>query len=94
MKTGNKTPIKTVGRLTKDFLLSQGWEMVLGMPLFTDFKHKSNLDLVCRIGMYGEFYITELHWCNKTSERIFSTINSNLTTDDYFKILSLLRINI
>lgn len=75
-----------------DFLYSQGWILVEEKPLVDSFVHSENKDLVCSIGLYGSFSIAELHWCNKTPERVFSTINHRLTKEDYFKIVLLLNI--
>jgi len=61
-------------------------------PLFESFEHSKNGDLKCSIGLYGGFSIVELHWCNKTPEREFSTINNELTIDDYHTIIRLLNV--
>jgi len=79
-------------QINRKFLESQGWVLDKEVPLYESFKHPKHPLLVCGIGLYGEFNITELHWCNNTPERIFSTINPKLTTDDYFKIIELLSI--
>lgn len=79
-------------QINREFLLSQGWELKDEKPLYETFVHKSDPDVVCSIGAYGEFSIAELHWCNKTPDREFTTINPRLTTDDYFKIIDLLSI--
>jgi hypothetical protein len=86
--------IHSKAQITRDFLLSQGWTLKEEYPLFETFVHPKNSDLICSIGLYGSFNIVELHWCNKTPEREFSTINHDLTKDDYFKILDLRRIKI
>jgi hypothetical protein len=77
-------------QLNTKFLVSEGWVIHKEYPLFDEFYHSKNKDLVCTTGLYGEFYIAELHWINKTPEREFSTTNPNLTKEDYFKILDLL----
>jgi hypothetical protein len=79
-------------QINRSFLESQGWVLEREVPLYESFVHKNNELLVCGIGLYGEFNITELHWANKTPERTFSTTNAKLTIDDYFKIIELLRI--
>lgn len=79
--------------ITREFLLSQGWILVEEKPLFERFEHSNSPStLKAHIGMYGDFSITELHWCNETPERYFNTVNSNLNQADYFTIINLLRI--
>lgn len=79
-------------QINRDFLLSQGWVLKKEFPLYESFEHSKNRDMICAIGLYGDFSICQLHWCNKTPEREFTTINPDLTKEDYFKILSLLNI--
>jgi hypothetical protein len=79
-------------QINREFLLSQGWVLKKEFPLYESFAHSKNSDMICAIGLYGEFSICQLHWCNKTPEREFTTINPALTKEDYFKILSLLNI--
>lgn len=79
-------------QINRDFLLSKGWILQDEYPLFENFFHSKNKDLVCAIGLYGEFSIAQLHWCNKTPERQFITMNSKLTKEDYEVILRLLNI--
>lgn len=79
-------------QINREFLLSQGWELKEEKPLYETFVHKSSPDIICSIGLYGEFSISELHWCNKTPDRTLFTINPNLTKEDYFKIIDLLSI--
>jgi hypothetical protein len=80
--------------MNKDFLIKQGWNVKTEYPLFTSFIHSRHDRLFCSIGKYGQFRITEMHWCNDEPERYFNTINSSLNEDDYFKILNLLNIKI
>jgi len=79
-------------QINRAFLESQGWVLDKEFPLYESFTHPKYEQLICGIGLYGEFNITELHWANKTPERIFSTTNPKLTTEDYFKIIELLSI--
>lgn len=79
-------------QINREFLLSQGWELRAEYPLFEEFIHSRNANLVCSIGLYGEFSLAELHWLNKTPDKQFSTLNSKLTRDDYKTIVSLLNI--
>ena len=81
-------------QINRAFLLSQGWVLKKEFPLYESFEHSTNADIICAIGMYGDFSIAQLHWCNKTPDRQFTTINPNLKAEDYFKILSLLDIDI
>lgn len=81
-------------QINRIFLLSQGWVLKEEFPLFEKFVHSKLDNLVCTIGLYGEFGISELHWCNKTPEREFYTLNPNLTESDYFTIISLLNIKL
>lgn len=81
-------------QINREFLLSQGWILKNEFPLYESFVHKSNSDFICAIGLYGDFSIAELHWCNKTPDRQFTTINPSLTQEDYFKILQLLNIEL
>jgi hypothetical protein len=81
-------------QINRDFLLSEGWKLKEDYPLFETFEHTVSNLLVCSIGLYGEFSICELHWCNRTPEREFSTVNPNLTKEDYYQILKLLRIRL
>lgn len=80
-------------QINRDFLLTQGWVLTEEKPLFERFVHSSNLNFVCSIGLYGEFSIAELHWCNKTPEKYFCALNPTLTEEDYFKIIDMLRLN-
>jgi len=81
--------------INRDFLLSQGWVLTKEYPLFEDFTHPNNSLAHCSIGLYGSFSIVEVHWCNGTPEREFSSPNNpDLTTDDYFYIIKLLRIKL
>lgn len=77
-------------QINRKFLESRGWILKEEKPLYDSFIHSKNSDLVCSIGLYGEFYVSELHWCNKTPEKVFSTVNRDLTIDDYDTILKLL----
>lgn len=81
-------------QINREFLLSQGWKLKNEFPLFESFEHSKDINLICAIGLYGDFSIVELHWCNKTPERQFTTINPSLTHEDYFKIISMLRIDL
>jgi len=79
--------------IDRAFLLSQGWELVTEKPLFESFRHsKSPSTLRCTIGMYGEVSICELDCLSGNPDREFTTINHHLTQQDYFTIVSLLRI--
>ncbi len=97
MKTPTTTysiDVQEKAQITRKFLESQGWKLIEEKPLYESFEHTKNSDLKCSIGLYGEFSIVELHWCNKTPERDFSTINNNLTIDDYYTIIRLLNIRL
>lgn len=78
-------------QLNREFLLSQGWELDQEKPLYENFTHPADQDIKCSIGLYGQFGITQFHWCNGTPERAFYTCNPDLTEADYFKILEMLR---
>lgn len=84
--------VQELVQINREFLLSQGWVLKNEYPLYESFVHSKDNDLICAIGLYGDFSITELHWCNKTPERQFSTLNPKLTKEDYFKIIELLNI--
>lgn len=86
--------VQEKAQITRKFLESQGWKLVEEKPLFESFEHTKNADLKCSIGLYGGFSIVELHWCNKTPEREFSTINNELTIDDYHTIIRLLNVRV
>lgn len=79
-------------QINREFLLSQGWILDEDKPLFETFKHPSNGLLRCSIGFYGSFSIFEKHWCNDEPEKGFFTTNHNLTKEDYFRILSMLKL--
>lgn len=79
-------------QINRRFLETQGWVLDIEVPLYESFIHPKYQNIVCGIGLYGDFNITELHWANKTPEKIFSTINPDLTTEDYFNIIKLLNI--
>lgn len=81
-------------QINHDFLISEGWEVITDKPLFNTYRHVKNADARCSIGLYGEFYICELHWCNKTPEQSFNAINPSLTKEDYHKIIDMLRIKL
>ncbi len=81
-------------KINRDFLVKNGWLLKEEKPLFETFQHSKNTDLVASIGLYGSFSIAELHWCNKTPERNFYTINPDLTEEDYYNIIRLLNITI
>jgi hypothetical protein len=80
--------------MTRQFLESKGWILIDEHPLFERFQHESNPNLRCFIGLYGEFSIAELHWINQTPDKEFSTINPDITPDEYNTILRLLNIPI
>ena len=81
-------------QINREFLQSLGWKLKNEFPLYESFEHSKNSNLVCAIGLYGDFSICELHWCNKTPEKQFTTINPALTHEDYFKIIEMLRIDL
>jgi hypothetical protein len=81
-------------QINHDFLISEGWELAEERPLYNEYKRPWHNNVICHIGLYGEFSICELHWCNKTPEKIFSTINPKLTKEDYHKIIEMLKINL
>ena len=81
-------------QINKKFLESKGWVLSKEYPLYDEFKHHKNSNLLCSISLYGGFSIVELHWCNKTPEKEFSTINPDLTKEDYENIIRLLKLNI
>jgi hypothetical protein len=86
--------VQEKAQINRDFLISQGWRLKEEKPLFETFTHTKNPDAFCSIGLYGEFSLTKVHWCNKTPELFFNTVNPDLTTDDYFSILRMLRIRL
>jgi hypothetical protein len=86
--------IQEKAQITRNYLESQGWKLIQEKPLFDSFEHTKNADLRCSIGLYGGFSLVELHWVNKTPEREFSTINNELTIDDYHTIIRLLKIRV
>jgi hypothetical protein len=81
-------------QINRDFLISQGWELKEEYPLFENFTHPKNHLVYAAIGIHGEFSICEVHWCNGNPEREFNSLNPELTTDDYFNILKMLRIKL
>jgi hypothetical protein len=84
--------VQEKAQITRNFLESQGWKLIEEKPLYELFEHTKNADLKCSIGLYGGFSIVELHWCNKTPVIEFSTVNNELTIDDYHTIVRLLKI--
>lgn len=86
--------VQKKAQITRRFLESEGWKLIEEKPLFETFEHTKNADLKCSIGLYGGFSLVELHWCNKTPEREFSTINNELTIDDYHTIIRLLNVRV
>lgn len=80
--------------ITGTFLESMGWVLIETYPLYKKYEHNNNTDLILTIGAYGMFSLTELHWINKTPERVFSTIGKTLTPWDYMEILRLIGISI
>ena len=86
--------IQKNAQITREFLLSKGWRLIEDKPLYESFEHTKNPDLNCSISLYGGFSLVELHWCNKTPEKTFSTINPNLTIEDYDNIINLMNIKI
>ena len=84
--------IQETVKINREFLQKEGWILKEEYPLYETYIHSKSDDILCSIGLYGEFYIGELHWMNKTPEREFSTINPNLTIQDYYKIIELLNI--
>lgn len=80
-------------KINRQFLEEQGWVLNEEYPLFETFKHIRDSSLICSIGLYGSFSIAELHWINQTPEKQFSTMNANLTEEDYFTILRLLNVS-
>lgn len=79
-------------QITRKFLESEGWKLTEEKPLYESFEHTKNADLKCSIGLYGGFSLVELHWCNKTPEKEFSTINRDLTIEDYYTVVRLLKL--
>jgi len=86
--------VQKKSEITRVFLESQGWKLIEEKPLFESFEHTKNPYLKCSIGLYGGFSVVELHWCNKTPEREFSTINNELTINDYHTIIRLLNVRV
>lgn len=86
--------VQEKAQITRKFLESEGWILTEETPLHDSFEHSRNSDLKCGIGLYGGFSLVELHWCNKTPEKQFSTINSELTIDDYRTIIRLLKVQV
>ncbi len=79
-------------RISREFLLANGWQIENEYPLVTIFKRNGGLK--CSIGKYGDFSISEYHWLNHDEiVRHFCTINHNLTQDDYWTIIKLLNIS-
>jgi len=68
-------------QINRTFLESEGWILKSEYPLFEEYQHSKNEDLFCNIELYGGFSIREVHWCNKTPEREFSTRNPKLTKE-------------
>lgn len=76
-------------KLTEQFLIDSGWLVEETYPLMTILKWNSLI--TASIGRYGHFSIRERHWMNEDEfTRVFETINSNLTEDDYNNIIRLL----
>ena len=92
--TPYSTAVQEHVQITRDFLLSEGWILKVEWPLCEEYEYSVSSDLVCHIGLYGDFSISELHWLNKTPEKYFHTMNPDLTTEDYHTILRLLNINL
>lgn len=87
--------IQENAQITKTFLESEGWLRHDERPLFDSFTHKSDSNVKCSIGLYGEFSIVEYHWINTDEPvRVFSTINPDLTIEDYHTIVRLLKIKL
>lgn len=86
--------VQEKAQITRTFLEAQGWKLIEEKPLYESFEHNKNADLRCSIGLYGGFSLVELHWCNKTPEREFSTINNELTIEDYHTVIRLLNVRV
>lgn len=81
-------------KINREFLISKGFVLTGEYPLFEEFKHSKDYLIFASIGLYGSFSIGDLHWCNKTVERVFSTMNPNLTEEDFDRIVSMLCLKI
>lgn len=82
-------------KIDKEFLEYNGFILNKEYPLCQIYVHSKSDRIRCSIGRkYGHFSMSELHWCNDAVEKEFTTINPNLSKDDYFKIIQLLNINI
>lgn len=86
--------VQEKAQITKEFLISQGWEPSDELSLYDSFRHSKNNNLTCSIGLYGEFYLSRLDWLEKIPDRVFNTVNRDLTKEDYFKIIDLLKIKV
>lgn len=80
--------------INRKFLLDRGWELKAEYPLSETFVHRHSELIVCSIGLHGAFSIAELHWINKTPENQFSSLNPNLTEEDYISILKMLNLKL
>ena len=78
--------------ITREFLETQGWFLCEEYPLFENYKHKHNDRLYLAIGLYGQLHIVEYHWMNDEPQSEYRATNSDLTIEDYHKIIELLKI--
>lgn len=81
-------------QITRTFLEKEGWKLRQEFPLYDCFEHRSDPKITCGIGLYGEFTLTQEHWLNPEPERVFTTMNPDLTIEDYRTIIRLLKLKI
>lgn len=81
-------------QINRGFLESEGWILEEERPLYESFTRPNSEIYRCTISMYGGFAITEYHWCNRTPERTFQTLNAELSKQDYHDILRMLNIKL
>ena len=76
-------------QITDAFLKGLGMALEEEKPLFNTYKKG---DTHVTIGLYGELTIARKHWLNDEFDRIYSGINPDITINDFFKIVELLKI--
>lgn len=81
-------------KIDNEFLIGMGFELVNEYPLKNIYRHTIEQLVYCSIGLYGELFIGEKHWCNDDYERVFTTINPSLDQTDFTLLLVMLNIKL
>lgn len=79
---------KSNSEINQEFLENEKWQLVKDYPLFQEYKRN---DICLTIGAYGEFSITEYHWCNKNEIQQCMVLNNLTKIKEYYLVLKLLK---